>query len=449
MKARLKLQRKAEAQASSTPGRAGRVFRQPRDRTASLAVPPLAHQALHRPGQPLDAATRNTMQDHLGHDFSRVRVHADAHAAASAAAMGARAYTVGRDVVFGAGAYAPGTSEGARLLAHELTHVAQQTAVPGQRVSYAQAEDEAAQNSRRLAEGRTGGTVSAFAAGSLQREDKPKATASGERTGTKEGKDKFSFKADLTVPLPSDLSFGSVSFLDELKLSGSGSVSGEALGTSPASFDELKLQLALTLAKLELANVKKKEDALRKGKLSFGTTFSGTGGPTFSFDPSNVTGSLGTSLTSTFGATTPSLIPSSVGTLTFGTSLSGTGSLTQTLGPEATATPKAEAKGDVSADFKSAPLGGLGGHSVTAGLTGSASSAITPETTSAAGTVTPETTSSKFSAGASVGLSGKVLGAEHFVKIQVTGDVNINREAGTAATTTKSVFLGATTGFSF
>jgi hypothetical protein len=59
-------------------------------------------------------------------DFSRVRVHTDARAAASARAVNARAYTVGHDVVFGAGAYAPRSGRGVRLLAHELAHVVQQ-----------------------------------------------------------------------------------------------------------------------------------------------------------------------------------------------------------------------------------------------------------------------------------------------------------------------------------
>ncbi|HKP73337.1 MAG TPA: DUF4157 domain-containing protein, partial [Pyrinomonadaceae bacterium] len=77
-------------------------------------------------GQPLDAPTRAFMESGFGHDFSSVRVHADARAAESAHALDAHAYTVGRDVVFGAGKYAPATPEGRRLLAHELAHVVQQ-----------------------------------------------------------------------------------------------------------------------------------------------------------------------------------------------------------------------------------------------------------------------------------------------------------------------------------
>src|SRR5215207_8793318 len=89
-------------------------------------IPPIVHEVLRVPGQPLDAGTRAFMEPRFGHDFSRVRVHTDAWAAESARAVDALAYTVGRDVVFGAGQHAPGTVAGTRLLAHELTHVVQQ-----------------------------------------------------------------------------------------------------------------------------------------------------------------------------------------------------------------------------------------------------------------------------------------------------------------------------------
>jgi hypothetical protein len=68
------------------------------------------------------------MELRFGRDFSRVRVHTDAKAVDSARALNASAYTVGHDVAFGARQYLPKTSEGRRLLAHELTHVLQQSA---------------------------------------------------------------------------------------------------------------------------------------------------------------------------------------------------------------------------------------------------------------------------------------------------------------------------------
>lgn len=89
-------------------------------------VPPIVHEVLRSSGQPLDAATRAYMEPRFGQDFSGVRLHTDSRAAQSARAVNSLAYTVGRDVVFGEGQYAPGASSGKRLLAHELTHVIQQ-----------------------------------------------------------------------------------------------------------------------------------------------------------------------------------------------------------------------------------------------------------------------------------------------------------------------------------
>jgi hypothetical protein len=66
------------------------------------------------------------MEPRFGHSFADVRIHTDARAASSAAAVQAYAYTVGRDVVFGAGMYSPTTPQGRRLIAHELAHVVQQ-----------------------------------------------------------------------------------------------------------------------------------------------------------------------------------------------------------------------------------------------------------------------------------------------------------------------------------
>lgn len=89
-------------------------------------VPPVVHEVLHTGGQPLDPPTRAFMGARFGYDFSRVRVFSDARAAESAQAVNALAYTSGRNVVFGRGQYAPHTTEGRKLLAHELTHVMQQ-----------------------------------------------------------------------------------------------------------------------------------------------------------------------------------------------------------------------------------------------------------------------------------------------------------------------------------
>lgn len=78
------------------------------------------------PGTSLDHDVRASLEARFGHDFSRVRVHADPSAAEAAERMGARAFTAGPHLVFGPGAYSPRTPAGTRLLAHELTHVVQQ-----------------------------------------------------------------------------------------------------------------------------------------------------------------------------------------------------------------------------------------------------------------------------------------------------------------------------------
>jgi hypothetical protein len=90
-------------------------------------APPIVHDVLASPGQPLDAATRAFMEPRFGYNFSQVRVHTDAKAAESASSVNARAYAVGNNLVFAAGEYGPGTNTGQTLLSHELAHVMQQS----------------------------------------------------------------------------------------------------------------------------------------------------------------------------------------------------------------------------------------------------------------------------------------------------------------------------------
>lgn len=82
-------------------------------------------------GQPLPDSARDFFEPRFGQDFSRTRIHIDANAARSAEAMNARAFTSGNDIVFNANEYAPGSLDGQRLLAHELTHVVQQNSAVG------------------------------------------------------------------------------------------------------------------------------------------------------------------------------------------------------------------------------------------------------------------------------------------------------------------------------
>jgi hypothetical protein len=97
-------------------------------------APPIVHEVLRSPGMPLDLHSRAFMEARFGRSFENVRVHTGPRAAASARAIGAKAYTAGRNVVFGEGRYAPHSSAGQRLLAHELTHVAQQSGGCGARL---------------------------------------------------------------------------------------------------------------------------------------------------------------------------------------------------------------------------------------------------------------------------------------------------------------------------
>jgi hypothetical protein len=104
-------------QGRETPGAAPRV---PAGFTAQLA-------GLRGAGTPLSPAQRSFFEPRFSHDFSAVRLHTGALAESSAEAVRARAFTLGNDVVFGRGEYAPDSPSGRHLLAHELTHVVQQT----------------------------------------------------------------------------------------------------------------------------------------------------------------------------------------------------------------------------------------------------------------------------------------------------------------------------------
>src|SRR5690606_20940127 len=105
-------------------------------------------------GRPLPSETRAFLEPRFGRDFSNVRVHTDARAAGLARAVQAQAFTVGRDVVFGAGAFRPETQAGRRLLAHDLTHVVQQGSAGPEEVQRQTTEEE----EEELPTGRSSGT---------------------------------------------------------------------------------------------------------------------------------------------------------------------------------------------------------------------------------------------------------------------------------------------------
>jgi hypothetical protein len=138
-------------------------------------APPIVRDVLSEPGRPLDAATRTDLGARFGRDFGPVRVHDGGRAAASARAIDAAAYTVGNDVVFGAGRYAPGASAGRSLLAHELAHVAQQSGAPAPAGPILMAGDrgveaEADRAAARIASGRPAGPISSAPAGVVSRQ---------------------------------------------------------------------------------------------------------------------------------------------------------------------------------------------------------------------------------------------------------------------------------------
>jgi hypothetical protein len=115
-------------------GKGGKVQRK-QDSDEARQVTPEASagiDALRGGGSPLPASARDFFEPRFGVDFSHVRLHTDSRAADTAKALGASAFTVGPDIAFGAGEYAPASPAGKRLLAHELTHVEQQDAVVGQ-----------------------------------------------------------------------------------------------------------------------------------------------------------------------------------------------------------------------------------------------------------------------------------------------------------------------------
>ena len=118
----------AHSSVSVAPPRIQRYTGQASGETGT--APASVDRVLAGSGRHLEPALQQNMEQRFGHDFSRVRVHSGAAAEQSAREVSANAYTVGHNIVFGAGRFAPGTHEGRRLLAHELTHVVQQAGSP-------------------------------------------------------------------------------------------------------------------------------------------------------------------------------------------------------------------------------------------------------------------------------------------------------------------------------
>lgn len=107
------------------------------DETIARAI-----QAKRGGGASLDEGSRKSMEGAMGQDFSDVRVHSDSDADSLSRSVKATAFTTGQDIFFRSGAYQPGSTEGNKLLAHELTHVVQQrNAPPAQKLEVSHPED--------------------------------------------------------------------------------------------------------------------------------------------------------------------------------------------------------------------------------------------------------------------------------------------------------------------
>ena len=90
---------------------------------------PIVRDVLRSSGHALDSSRRHFFEQRFNHDFSNVRIHFDSQASKSARSIGALAYTAGNHIVFQTNTYAPQTADGLRLIAHELSHVVQQSDV--------------------------------------------------------------------------------------------------------------------------------------------------------------------------------------------------------------------------------------------------------------------------------------------------------------------------------
>lgn len=122
---------------------------------ASAEAPPVVHDVLRAPGQPLDAPALRLMEAGFHRSFDQVRIHTDDRAASSARAVNALAYTVGNHVVFDRGQYDATSRAGQRLLAHELTHVVQQQSMgprPQAKLAIGDAGDAAEHEADRTAD---------------------------------------------------------------------------------------------------------------------------------------------------------------------------------------------------------------------------------------------------------------------------------------------------------
>lgn len=179
---------------SAPPARAGHA----------IALPPAFQLSPERPGQPLPPDLRQQMEGLLNANFSAVRIHVGSQAAQ----LGARALTMGSEIYFAPGQYSPGTSHGRRLLAHELTHVVQQSSGRvrnpfGQGIAVVHdpgLEAEAERISLRVASATGPGTVLSLCPSPAQPRRPAAVVQMGKRTGNTESQKKTTVKGKITKP---------------------------------------------------------------------------------------------------------------------------------------------------------------------------------------------------------------------------------------------------------
>jgi hypothetical protein len=414
-------------------------------------------------GKPLDGITRGFMESRFGQDFSKVRIHADHDAHTSAERMNAHAYTIGHDIVFGAGAY------DRQRLAHELTHVVQQSGSASSS-THQDTESEARRNSEHVASGFSGHVQHGMAPGTVQRDDdddpkkkkiakeKPEGEFSMGSTSTlKPGsvKNKFGFSGEASIPLLPGAKLGPVLFFDKLKLTSEGSAEidatpGQAQLPGPQDIRSMQTEAALGLLKLELPKFKKLEE---KG-ITLGAGIEGTGKLSYDTGEKGLGASIGTTGTASAAYKSPSLLPSSVGELKLSSKLNATGSLERTYGADAKGTAKATGKATVGADYKSPELGGpaatvfgILGDKATLSLGGEASASGTLTQNDPVGPKDKPATA-KLGASGTLGLTGTGKD-QRFVKLKVSGEAAIDLIKGGLDPSSKATILDLSVGFKF
>ena len=444
--------------------RSGMMRHESTDSARANGIPSIVHEVLRSPGQPLDGATRSFMEPRFGHDFSGVRVHTDTMAAQSAQAVNALAYTVGNEIVLGEGRHPAGSNDARGLLAHELTHVVQQTKRgAGADFSVASAEREADVNSERIRSGGSGHVSSGAPTGRMLR--KP---AQGEFKieggGSAKGSAftyKFGYFTELSVSLFPWLKGARLAFLQDVKLATQGTAEREMPGGSTQALhllgaqdiDTFSNQATLGLLQVEVPKLLREMLTFSPSVQAFGKN---------SFHHGEATGSLG--VTAKLNATLKSisLLPSRFGELTLAGSLTGAGSVERLLGKtdrKERTIPKATATAVLEGQYKSPDMrgpivtlfGALGDRArITLGGQGSFSTTVKPEERSSAdpAKVLSPGLASQLSGEASAGLVGSGK-REPSIIVKIASEVSVDLQKRVLDSTTQATTVSVSAGGKF